>query len=124
MLTSPAMCVSLLTLVCGRLRWTSQITEDAHFRDIRTRLARRLQQLLREYGVPADGGTRIKLKVTQEMLARMLSVMRESVNKEMKSLSGAGVLAYSRGYVTILDKVFAACHHVGRAPHAAAGHAG
>ena len=61
MLASPALCVSLLTLMCERLRWTSSIIEDAHFRDVRTRLARRLHKLLGEYGVPDAAGVRIKI---------------------------------------------------------------
>jgi CRP/FNR family cyclic AMP-dependent transcriptional regulator len=105
MLASPALCVSLLTLMCERLRWTSSIIEDAHFRDVKTRLARRLYKLLGEYGVQHDGGgTRIKLKVTQEMLARMLGATRESVNKELMALQRAGILTYSRGYVTVQDR--------------------
>ncbi len=103
MLASPALCVSLLTLMCERLRWTSSIIEDAHFRDVRTRLARRLHKLLGEYGVEQEGGMRIKLKVTQEMLARMLGATRESVNKELMALQRAGILTYSRGYVTVHD---------------------
>jgi CRP/FNR family cyclic AMP-dependent transcriptional regulator len=106
MLASPALCVSLLTLMCERLRWTSSIIEDAHFRDVKTRLARRLHKLLGEYGVQQTdgGGMRIKLKVTQEMLARMLGATRESVNKELMALQRAGVLTYSRGYVTVHDR--------------------
>jgi CRP/FNR family transcriptional regulator, cyclic AMP receptor protein len=103
MLASPALCVSLLTLMCERLRWTSSIIEDAHFRDVKTRLARRLHKLLGEYGVEHDGAMRIKLKVTQEMLARMLGATRESVNKELMTLQRAGILTYSRGYVTVHD---------------------
>jgi CRP/FNR family cyclic AMP-dependent transcriptional regulator len=103
MMNNAALCFSLLMLVCERLRWTSQIIEDAHFRDVRTRLARRLLKLQREYGVPQDGGVRIRLKVTQEMLARMLGATRESVNKELMALQRAGLLTYSRGYVTVLD---------------------
>lgn len=103
MLASPPLCVSLLTLMCERLRWTSSIIEDAHFRDVRTRLARRLHKLLGEYGVQDGAGMRIKLKMTQEMLARMLGATRESVNKELMALQRAGILSYSRGYVTILS---------------------
>ncbi len=103
MLASPPLCVSLLTLMCERLRWTSSIIEDAHFRDVRTRLARRLHKLVAEYGVPDAVGVRIRLKMTQEMLARMLGATRESVNKELMGLQRAGVLSYSRGYVTILN---------------------
>lgn len=86
--------------MCERLRWTSPIIEDAHFRDVRTRLARRLHKLIAEYGVPDAVGVRIRLKMTQEMLARMLGATRESVNKELMGLQRAGVLSYSRGYVS------------------------
>ena len=97
------LCVRLLELVCERLRWTSGVIEDSLHRAIRSRLASRLLKLAGEHGATRAGGTVIELKLTQEMLARMLGATRESVNKELMGFQRAGFITRSRGYVTIRD---------------------
>ena len=42
--------------------------------------------------------------LTQEFLAMMLGVRRSSVNAAMRSLQRKGLVRYSRGHVTILDR--------------------
>ena len=97
------LCVRLLELVCERLRWTSGVIEDSLNRAIRSRLASRLLKLAGEHGATRQDGTVIQLKLTQEMLARMLGATRESVNKELMGFQRAGLITRSRGYVTIRD---------------------
>lgn len=42
--------------------------------------------------------------LTQEFLAEMLGVSRASVNLVARTLQGAGLIRYSRGGITILDR--------------------
>lgn len=51
-----------------------------------------------------DSLHRNQLAVTQEMMADMLGVRRETVTKVAHMLQKAGVLEYSRGRVTVLDR--------------------
>ncbi|MEE8545288.1 MAG: helix-turn-helix domain-containing protein, partial [Alphaproteobacteria bacterium] len=73
------------------------------FRDIRSRLARRLLSLAHVYGTEVADGTRIKLRISQEDLGRMMGATRESINKELGAWQSQGVIAYSRGHITIRD---------------------
>jgi len=45
-----------------------------------------------------------ELKVTQEQIAQMLGVRREGVTETALKLQQAGLIRYSRGHVTVLDR--------------------
>jgi CRP-like cAMP-binding protein len=50
--------------------------------------------------------------ITQEFLGKMLGVQRPAVNLAGRKLQGAGIIRYSRGRLTVLDRVkleLAAC---------------
>ncbi|MQA18662.1 Crp/Fnr family transcriptional regulator [Rugamonas rivuli] len=51
-----------------------------------------------------DRSTSNELKVTQEMIANMLGVRRESITGAAGKLSEEGLIAYRRGCVTVLDR--------------------
>ena len=99
----PKLCVRLLIILCSRLRWTSDIIEDTIFRDIRSRLAKRLLVFAKVYGIPVQNGTKINLKLSQEDLGRMLSATRESINKEFSAWQSQGVVSHDHGYITLHD---------------------
>ena len=44
------------------------------------------------------------LNMTQELIANMLGVRREGVTEAASKLADAGVIAYKRGHITILDR--------------------
>ncbi|MBG9390201.1 Crp/Fnr family transcriptional regulator [Caenimonas aquaedulcis] len=73
------------SVMCGRHHTTEQ------------RLARRL---LHGMDCRPDG----HLWTTQEQLAGLLGVRRESVTSEALKLQRAGAIAYSRGHITVLDR--------------------
>lgn len=99
----PKLCIRLLVVLCSRLRWTSEIIEDTIFRDIRSRLAKRLLAFVEVYGVPVENGTKIDLKISQEDLGRMLGATRESINKELGTWQAQGVISHDHGYITLHD---------------------
>ena len=46
-----------------------------------------------------------ELKMTQELIANMLGVRREGVTEAAGKLQEAGLIRYSRGRITVLDRV-------------------
>jgi Mn-dependent DtxR family transcriptional regulator len=42
--------------------------------------------------------------MTQELIANMLGVRREGVTEAAGRLQAAGLIAYSRGHITVLDR--------------------
>lgn len=63
-----------------------------------------IQQLCRWLLVSLDRSTGNQIFVTQEMIANMLGVRREGVTEAACKLQKAGVIAYSRGRITVLDR--------------------
>lgn len=101
----PKLCIRLMIVLCERIRWTSDIIEDTIFLDIPRRLAKRLLTLVEQYGESADAGIRIKIKLSQEHLAQMLGVTRESVNKGIRLLEGKGIIIYKKGYIIVTNRM-------------------
>jgi CRP-like cAMP-binding protein len=67
------------------------------------KLARLLPILARRFGGEENGGLMIRLRLTQEELARMISSTRESVSHALAVLRRRGVLAVADGRMIILD---------------------
>ncbi len=100
---TPGAAFALLQTLSLRLRQTDAALADFAFLDLRQRLAKRLA------GMPAAGGEADAdgprtISVTQNELAAMLGVSRESVNKELNRLARSGCLRLERGRVILLDE--------------------
>jgi CRP-like cAMP-binding protein len=94
MITSrPAAAMAVLEAVSLRLRDTDEMASDLAFLDVGGRLAKKLLELAGSHGVqrPA-GGTLIDLPVTQEELANMIGVTRESVNRNLSDFRKMGLV--------------------------------
>jgi CRP/FNR family transcriptional regulator, cyclic AMP receptor protein len=95
----------LLELMARRLRRADQTSQDLVFFDAPTRLARRLLQLAEDHGHPLGLGeesVRIAVRVTQEELAQMIGVTRESANRLVASFTERGWIDWNDGYPIIL----------------------
>jgi CRP-like cAMP-binding protein len=62
------------------------------------------QQLCRWLLLSMDRLQGNELKMTQDLIANMLGVRREGVTAAAGQLQGAGVIHYSRGHITVLDR--------------------
>jgi len=62
------------------------------------------QQLCRWLLLSLDRLTSDKLNMTQELIANMLGVRREGVTEAAGKLQKLGVIRYSRGRITVLDR--------------------
>lgn len=62
------------------------------------------QQLCRWLLLSLDRLQSNKLAMTQELIANMLGVRREGVTEAAGNLQKAGLISYSRGHITVLDR--------------------
>jgi CRP-like cAMP-binding protein len=102
----PALARRLLELMARRLRRADQTSQDLVFFDAPTRLARRLLQLAEEHGEsvgPGEESVRVTLRVTQEELAHMIGVSRESANRLVASFTERGWVDWNDGYPLLLQ---------------------
>ena len=100
----PALARRLLELMARRLRRADQNSQDLIFFDAPTRLARRLLSLAEEHGEQEgeDQEIRITVRVTQEEMAQMIGVTRESVNRLIASFAGRGWIEWNDGHPILL----------------------
>ena len=84
--------MAVLAAVAGRLRETNEMAGDLAFLDVGGRLAKKLLELAVSHGVQRPGGILLDVRLTQEELANMVGVTRESVNRNLAQLRREGVI--------------------------------
>lgn len=97
----PELAVHLLQVFCRRLRWTSELIEEAAFLDLPARLASRLLRLSAEHGTAESQGTALRL--SQGELANFLGASRQVVNQHLQEWREQGWIALSRGSIVVRD---------------------
>lgn len=95
----PQLGLQLLQLLCKRLRWTSDLIEEAAFLSVPVRLARRLLRLAEEHGNTVDD--LITLHLSQGDLASFVNVSRQIVNQHLQQWRKQGWIDLARGRVVI-----------------------
>ena len=98
----PEIAVAVMKTLSQRIRQGNQMVEDLIFLDVYGRVAKKLMDLSREYGVETDEGVRIDLRITQQELASMVGASRESVNKVMGYFTDKSYISTDKHKVTIL----------------------
>lgn len=101
LLGNSEMVLRMLTVLCQRLRQTSEALGDMVMLDLPGRLARLLIRLADEHGTPTPQGTRIDFKLSQRDIGTRVASSRESVNKQLHQWVDAGWLLLDRGYITL-----------------------
>lgn len=91
----PAVAVQVIELLCARIRWMSERTEEASFLPLDRRLVRRLIGLADDYGD--------EIAISQDELAAFVGATRESVNRQLQIWKRSGLIALGRGRIRILD---------------------
>lgn len=92
---------AIAALLAGRIRLLYGIVEDATLRSTRARVARRLLLLAR--GDAALSPLRARVPVSQEGLAMMLGITRQTLSKELRLLADDGVVELGYGYIEVLS---------------------
>jgi len=94
--------LKLLTAFATRLRNTDLFFEDTVFRQLPSRLAKKLLDLADHFGTNTDkGGVQISIKLSQNDIGKMSGASRESVNKQMRIWEDNGLINVKKGYITI-----------------------
>lgn len=98
----PAWWREFALLLTQKLRMTFLMVEEAALLPAAGRLARRLVAMAEGYGEWKDRSRRM-LVVSQEQLALMLALSRQTVNQILKQFEGQGAVRLVRGGVEIID---------------------
>ncbi|MDR1887880.1 MAG: Crp/Fnr family transcriptional regulator, partial [Zoogloeaceae bacterium] len=100
----PSVMASLLGFICKRFTWHVERSIKCRLIDNpRGRLVDMLLYLAARYGRAGEGGVRIDIRLSQNDLAAMLALSRQSINKELNRLAEEGLIAKSYGATTITD---------------------
>ncbi|MFN3670827.1 MAG: Crp/Fnr family transcriptional regulator [Bosea sp. (in: a-proteobacteria)] len=91
----PAISQQVITLLCARLRDVIGRMEETAFLPAAERLARRILLLAIDYGQ--------EVHASQEELASLTGVTRETVNRQLQRWKRDGVIALGRGRLMIRD---------------------
>jgi CRP/FNR family transcriptional regulator, cyclic AMP receptor protein len=97
----PELGVSILTVLCGRIRMNVEFIEDTVFLHLPARLAKRLLSLAEVHGKPDSRGVRIDFKLSQRDLAHMIDATRERVNKQLALWRERSLIAIEDGMIVI-----------------------
>ncbi len=86
-------CISLLQVMCHRIRHTNSLLEDFSLLDLRRRLAKRLMYM--------GGGSRMLVRVSQEELIAMMGVNKEAIEQQLQAWENDGLVKLDTGWITV-----------------------
>jgi CRP/FNR family cyclic AMP-dependent transcriptional regulator len=103
LMTRPVFARAIAALLAARIRLLYGLVEDATLRSTRARVARRLLLLARG-DANMSPQMRPRVPVSQEGLAMMLGITRQTLSKELRKLSADGVIELGYGYIEVLSE--------------------
>ena len=99
----PVIGVNIIRHLSRRLQAAEREIEAMAYQRVDQRLARRLLDLGRRFGVKAEGGTRIETRLTQQELAEMVGTTRETLAHTLADFRRRGLLDTEHHQVVIRD---------------------
>ena len=93
----------ILSCLSERLRKTDDLLQDTSFLSVSGRLAKKLIELGREFGVKDKNAVRIGLRLTQQDIADLVGTTRESINKEIRALRETGLVSTEGDFIQLLN---------------------
>jgi CRP/FNR family transcriptional regulator, cyclic AMP receptor protein len=102
--SNPEVALRLLAVLCDRLRRTTEQVEDMLFRDLPSRLAKKLLSLAAASDERTPGGARIATRLSQREIGTMVGMSRESVNKQLRQWQLDGIVASEQGCILLIDE--------------------
>jgi len=96
----PEILFHVVTVLCDRLRRSTDYMADAAFLDVASRLAKQLLRLAASQ--PQSGPPSIRISHAE--LASLLAVSREHVSRQLAVWSGSGILEQARGRLIVRDR--------------------
>lgn len=103
LMQGPAFAQAIAALLAARIRMLYGIVEDATLRTTRARIARRLLLLAHGDATMARDG-RATVPVSQESLAMMLGISRQTLSKELKLLVQKGIISLAYRSIEIVSE--------------------
>lgn len=100
----PRIAFGIAEALAAKLRRLSEYVEDASFRLLPSRLAKRLLDLSDSVGRPRPEGIWFELRLHQQELGELVGTTRESINKLLRQWAQLGVVTFEGGHVTIVDR--------------------
>lgn len=99
----PQSAMAVLAVVAQRLREADEMAGDLAFLDVGGRLAKKLLELAAAHGLQRPEGVLLDMPLTQEGLADMIGVTRESVNRQLSLFRRLGLIGGEGRRFLILD---------------------
>ena len=93
----------IISVLCARLRRSTDVIEDAAFLNVASRLAKQVISLVQDSSQGEISGRQPTVQVSQADLAHMLGVSREFVNKQLKVWRAAGIVELGRRTMAVRD---------------------
>lgn len=87
----PQSMLEIITILCDKIRATSQIVEDNSLQ-MQGRTASGLLRLADQHGRKTPAGIRIDLKLSQRDLGNYVGLSRENTSRQLKDLRAAGLV--------------------------------
>ncbi|WP_295875596.1 Crp/Fnr family transcriptional regulator [uncultured Zhongshania sp.] len=104
--SKPELYQYFIPMLCRKLRLALSYVEGVALFPLAARLAQRILELLRFYGVEDDKpGVLINVHLPQEDLAKMLGVSRQAISRELKRLEADGTIALAYGQLRVMNTV-------------------
>jgi len=100
----PEVMLRLTAALAEQIFFAETWLEHLHARDPRTRLAQLLLELREEFCDSGDGERRLRFRLTQADLARMINVSRETVSRLMVEFNHAGWVAREHGLLVFHNR--------------------
>jgi CRP-like cAMP-binding protein len=100
---SPRILLNMTTVLSRRLRKMNELIRSLVFFDVYGKVARVLLTLVAEKGRQTAQGTVIDLRLTQQELAELAGMSRETMTRTLRDFQQAGVVRIESGIITILE---------------------
>ena len=99
---SPKILLKMTAVVSQRLRKANELIHSLAFFDVYGKVARVLLNLATERGRVTDQGTVIDMRLTQQELAELAGMTRETMARTLREFQQAGCIRVESGVISIL----------------------
>mgnify|MGYP003404529089 CR=1 FL=1 len=100
---SPKILLDMAAVLSRRLRKVNELIRSLAFFDVYGKVARVLLNLATERGRQTERGTVIDLRLTQQELAELAGMSRETMTRTLRDFQQAGCVSIDSGIITILE---------------------
>jgi len=100
---SPKILLKMTAVLSKRLRNTNELIHSLAFYDVYGKVARLLLNLAAERGRVTEHGTVIDMRLTQQELAELAGMTRETMARTLREFQQAGCIRVESGIISILE---------------------